>query len=130
MPEFSNKAAFCITHRINGFGRLSEKSPEWASSQSPGLAALFAANPGYWIRFNLYPERVESGRNPFRVDVTIASIPRVGRKKRGQPWALLCAPLRLSPCCMGGNLAKKVPMQKLQRASAERRTLRWPATLS
>ena len=28
MPEFSNKAAFCITHRINGFGGLSEKSPE------------------------------------------------------------------------------------------------------
>jgi len=46
MPEFSEKAAFCITHRINGFGSLSEKSPERASSQSPGLAALYAAYPG------------------------------------------------------------------------------------
>jgi len=46
MAEFSNKAAFCITHRINGFGSLSEKCPERASYQSPGLAAKSAANPG------------------------------------------------------------------------------------
>jgi hypothetical protein len=44
--------------------------------------------PGYGIRFNLYPERVESGFNPFRVASTFASLPRVGRKRRGQPWAL------------------------------------------
>jgi hypothetical protein len=44
--------------------------------------------PGYGIRFNIYPERVESGYNPFRVDGVIASLPRVGRKRRGQPWAL------------------------------------------
>jgi hypothetical protein len=66
MAEFSNKAAFCITHRINGFGSLSEKSPERASYQSPGLAALFAAYPGDGVHFKttlkgLNPDATLSG---------------------------------------------------------------------
>ena len=51
-------------------------------------------NPGYPVPSNPNPEGVEYGRNPFRVGPMIQSLPRVGRKKRGQPWALRSCPFR------------------------------------
>jgi hypothetical protein len=48
--------------------------------------ALYA---GYLIVFDLYAESVASGRNPFRIDRIIVPFPRVARKKRGQPWAVM-----------------------------------------
>ena len=58
-----------------------ENSREAAASQSPGLAALFAAYPGNRCNDAVYPERVESGCNPFRVEIETNPIPRVERQR-------------------------------------------------
>ena len=67
---------------------------EGVASQSPGLNAAFCVQPWVWDCVELYPKRVEFPRNPFRVGPIIQSLPRVGRKKRGQPWALRTCPFR------------------------------------
>jgi hypothetical protein len=65
------------------------KSPNGGFVAKPRVERRFVPlYPGYGIRFNIYPERVESGYNPFRVEIIFASHPRVGRKRRGLPWAL------------------------------------------
>jgi hypothetical protein len=74
-----------------------------AASQSPGLAALFAAYPGEGLHLQstlkgLDKHTTLSGLTPSSIS------PRVGRKKRGQPWALLFCPfgagvLRQPPSC-------------------------------
>ena len=68
--------------------------PNGTASQSPGLAALFAAYPGDNSEDEINPEGVEYRYNPFRVESGMTSIPGVGRKKRGQPRALLRCPFR------------------------------------
>jgi hypothetical protein len=53
-------------------------------------------------------------RNPFRVDYRNAPIPRVGRKKRGQPWALGCSPVG-AVCQI--QIMRSNQMHKLQAAA-------------
>ncbi len=48
--------------------------------------------------WNVYPE---SELNPFRVGRIAESIPRVGRKMRGQPWALRWRPVGALPASRG-----------------------------
>jgi hypothetical protein len=68
--------------------RMFLKSPKGASSQSPGLSGVLCRSTLGMGYVKIYPERVEFGYNPFRVENPFASLPRVGRKRRGQPWAL------------------------------------------
>ena len=63
---------------------------EGVASQSPGLNAAFCVQPWVWDRVELYPERVEFSQSLEHCDRG----PRVGRKKRGQPWALRRGPFR------------------------------------
>ena len=63
------------------FTKSSHYCPEGAGSQSPGLAAFFAAYPGERLDDGANPERVASIFNPFRVDTEWNLIPRVERHK-------------------------------------------------
>jgi len=58
-----------------------QHSPERAATQSPGLAALFAAYPGNRGGCAVNPEGVAHWRNPYRVDLESIPIPRVVRQK-------------------------------------------------
>ena len=60
--------------------------PNGAASQSPGLAC-FSPTLGR-DKYHHNPERVASGRNPFRVVRQNAFIPGLTAKSSGQPWAL------------------------------------------
>ncbi|MBN1569620.1 MAG: hypothetical protein JXA73_17375, partial [Acidobacteria bacterium] len=65
------------------------------AKRSPGLAAFFAANPGDDVP-------LESTLKGLREDATPSGLvwckifPRVDRRKRGQPWALVRSPFRAS----------------------------------
>jgi hypothetical protein len=51
--------------------------PKGAAEQSPGLAAFFAANPGYRRHLSIYPERGCVRTQPFQGGI----FPSVDRKK-------------------------------------------------
>ncbi|MBN1566333.1 MAG: hypothetical protein JXA73_00690 [Acidobacteria bacterium] len=70
-------------------------SREAAAKRSPGLAAFFAANPGD----DVPSESTLKGLSEYATLSGLASCtvpPRVDRKKRGQPWALIRSPFRAS----------------------------------
>ncbi len=72
--------------------RVSQNScPNGTESQSPGLAALFAAYPGNKPLNRIYPERVvntwDSNTTPSGL-IFVLHFPRVGCERRSQPWAL------------------------------------------
>jgi len=107
-PSCQSREGFISAHKMKAAARrLSQNYPEGVTSQSPGLAALFAANPGRDATMN---STLKGLRNhmirtqPFQGCSIMHIIPRVGRKERGQPWALRFCPfgagvLRQSPCC-------------------------------
>jgi hypothetical protein len=86
------KFALLLTHIYYGC-RQAKNCPKGAAEQSPGLAAFFAANPGYRKHFSIYPERGCVRTQPFQGRSHCGIFPRVGRKKRGQPWALIFGPV-------------------------------------
>jgi hypothetical protein len=83
--------AACIASRSRP-PKLSQSSyPNGVESRSPGLAALFAAYPGDSMHSEatlkgLHNHRIRT--QPFQGRFYCCSFPRVGCKKRSQPWAL------------------------------------------
>ena len=63
----------------------SGRSPERASYQSPGLAALFAAYPGRGFNASVNPEGVAPTFNPFGVDSLRAVFPGLATKDAANP---------------------------------------------
>jgi chemotaxis protein methyltransferase CheR len=95
-----------LAHKRAPAPRVSKKSvypsalryfnPEGVVEQSPGLAAFFAANPGISVRKPATLERVAYGAwysTLSGLGGRHSGNPAVGRKRRGQPWALLRDPV-------------------------------------
>ena len=75
--------------------------PQGVAEQSPGLVASFATYPGSSVYGTLTLEGLctEPDTQPFQGWGLLHSGPRVVRKKRGQPWALLHDPLGVGRPC-------------------------------
>ncbi len=70
--------------------------PNGATTQSPGLAALFAAYPGEGSYLRSTLKGLSHGATLPGL-MSSANAPGVGRKKRGQPRALSRCPFRAAP---------------------------------
>ena len=87
---------------VSGSPQDGRQRPIGAPSQSPGLAAHFAAYPGNMRNDSANPERVESGCNPFRVELKLILYPGFATKSRSglsesEAHAGTAEPFRVAP---------------------------------